>query len=388
MSVRRSRQAHDQWYVLHFDHDNNLIDMFYPMNTSFTKRQKEAGEISYDISLSERTMRWAIVGPKRTYFELWNNDYGEPIISGIHSYINTKRGEEVLHVQGKTWLWYFQNRHYPFNPLLPNAFLGGNAADDQGIAYQNYDEPGVILEDIWDTISSRPHSDFGINISTFGLGYKVHHRVELADTRSFFDMWTELSEIEPGFNFFDTPDRYVNMADGKDYLNYARQAPENCIHVFDRYKPPTDIVDIEFENSGPEGTHILGLGAGTGTRLGRAYGYEQSQAQFGRWDMTVEFPDIMDKDDMVSQTQAHFSRGLYPLHNLPMVVKPDDIDGFWNRFFPGQAIWVKENFESNHVDGASQIIELRAKIDNQGGATVELDLEEVNEQGRPGSVQG
>jgi hypothetical protein len=380
--------AHDEWIVIHKDYNDNIIDEFRPMNTTFTKRHKDSGDISYDISLSERTMRWAIVGPKRTRFELWNSDYGElPIMSGIHSYINTKRGEEVLHVQGKSWLWYLQNRHYPFDGLNPNDYLAGTAANDQGLAYQQFAEPEQIINELWTVIFSRPNSDFGMSLFTIPLGYEVPFRVELADTRTMFDFLTELSEIEPGFDFFDTPDRVVSMSADDIYLDTARLDPSFCAWVFDRYKPPTDIVEIEFENNGPEGTHIMGLGAGTSARIVRSYGYDQSQEQFGRWDMTAEFPDTLTESRLVGLTQAYFSKGLYPLHNIPMRVKPDNIPNFWTRIVPGQAIWIKENFESNHADGASVITEMQATIDNQGDAVVDLTLEEINAHGRPGTQQ-
>lgn len=382
----------DEWYVLHRDESDTVTDEFKPLNLTFSLRHKEAGDVTYDVPLSVPRMRWAYAGPKRTVYEVWNTGYPDrPITSGIHSFINTKRGEEVLHVAGKTWLWYLQNRHYPFDPLDPNAFLAGNAADDQGIAYQQFGEATVILQELWDIImdGSLAHSNrWGMTLQYIPLGIETGFRVELADTQSLFDMMNTLSEIEPGFTFYDNVAREIVVVEGELYPEIARTDPVYSIHTFDRNTPPTDLIDIEFENNGPEMTHILGLGSGTATRIGRAYGYEQSQAQFGRWDGVKEFGSTISEDMLVAQTQRAFSKGLYPQHDLPLTVKADHIPDFWTLFSPGWSIWINEDFESNHVHGASMIKEMSARISNQGDALVDLSLEEINERGRPGSRQG
>jgi hypothetical protein len=380
----------DEWFVKHID-ENGRVDEFKPTELTFSMRHKDAGDASYDVPLALPSMRWAFSGPKRTKYEIWNTGMGRPVTSGICSYINTKRGEEVLHVQGKTWLWYLQNRHYPFNPLLPNAYLGGTAADFQGIAYQQFGDVTTIAQELWDIIidGSLPHSNpFGMSLQYIPITTQAPMRVELGDTQTLFDMYSDLSQVEPGFTFYDNYAREIVLVEGELFPEIARTDPSASIYIFDRNTPPTKFTDIEFENNGPDMTHILGLGSGSATRIGRAYGYEQSQAQFGRWDGIIEFPGTIDKDMLVAQTQREFSRGLYPHHGLPLTVNADAIPDFWTLFSPGWSVWINEDFESNHVHGASMITEIVAHISNQGDCLADLSLEEINERGRPGTEQG
>jgi len=380
----------ETWTMIHRDENDNVTDEFKPLNCSFTKRYQDCGDIAYDLPLSYPRMRWSIVGPKRTSFELWNDAYPDrPIISGIHSYINTKRGSELLHIQGKTWLWYFQNRHYPFNPQSPNAFLAGSAANDQGLAYQEFGDPTDILQDIWTEIKTRPNGNkWGITIQGIPTGISTGYRVELGDTKSLFDMFQDLSQVEPGFIFYDNVAREVVIVSPHLYNDNALDGPATNIYSFDRNTPPVKWTDIEFENNGPIGTHILGLGSGTSSRIGRAYGYGQSEEIFGRWDMTVDFSETMSTNKLVAQTQRAFSKGLYPQRNVPLTVRPEDIPGFWVLFEPGWSVWIHEDFESNKAEGAYEIMEMAAHLTNEGDSLVDLTVNELNPLGRPGSVEG
>lgn len=380
------------WYIKHFDESDTLTDEFKALNCSFTFRDRESGDIQYDVSLSYERMRWAFAGPKRTTFELWNDDYPDrPIFNGIHSNVNTKRGEEVLHVSGKTWIWYWQNRHYPFNPQDANAFLGGTAANDQGLAYQRFGDPLDIISDLWDIIKVRPHgNEFGITFPAIvPVGLDIGFRVELGDQRSLFDMVNDMSQIDPGFTFYDNVAKEVIIVSPDLYNNDASTNPLSSIYIFDRNQSPSKLIDIEFENNGPLGTHILGFGAGTGKRFGRAYGYEQSQAQFGRWDMITEFPDTISEPKLVGLTQRAFSKGLYPQRGLSITVNADEIPGFWTLFnHAGWSVWIVDDYESNHSRNAYRIDELTGHISNTGDATAEMTLSEINTLGRPGTVQG
>jgi len=379
-----------EWIVIHKD-ENNVLDSVRPLNLEFGLVLKDASDISYDVSLAHPTMRWGFVGPKRSTYELYRD--GSLITAGIHSMVNTKKGEEVLHVQGKSWMWYLQNRHYPFDPLAPNTFLGGTAVEDAGIAYQRIGTPWSIIQDMFDAIFARPHGNpFGLEtlLDVFSfVSPNVGFRLELGDTQSIYDIMLTLSESElAGFDFWDSPDKVIHVENPERFPEEARTDPNSCNWVLDGYIHPTPFIDAEFENTGPEMTHILGLGSGTATRIGRAYGDEQTQARFGRWDGTVDFAETMNQDQLARKTKIHFSKAAYPARHIGLTVDVENIPDFYFNFYPGAAIWVRENWESNSSNNGYVIRRMTVKVSNQGDEVCELDLEEINQSGLFGGVQG
>lgn len=384
-------KAEEIW-VRHRDWDGTIRDEFRPLNPVWELKNNEPHTISYDISLAEPTMRWGFIGPKRTTWELWVGDIF--VTAGIHSYLGTKRGEEVCHVQGLGWLWYLQNRHYPFNGLNPNQFLHleGVTSSQPGYAYIADKDPALIITDLLDITLARPNSlDFTYSLDPVG----VHHvfTVELADTTSLFDMINNFAEAEPGgFDFYATRDREFRMAAPSVYRENGIDFPTdpaNTLWVFDHNIHPELLTESEFENNGPEGTHIMGMATGTASQMVRSYGADGTNQQiFKRWDMTVEFPDVTTERQLVNRTQAHFSRGLYPQHNLPITVKADEIDQFWIIFTPGDVIWLRQNYEAQNIDGAYIMDTIRGHANSQGEVIAEIEVEQANPTGAPGTEQG
>lgn len=383
---------HEIW-VRHRDWAGAILGEFRPVNLEFTLRNNEPEDISYDIPLAAPGRVWGFVGPKRTTFELWLGNHN--ILSGIHSFVNSRRGEEVFHVQGKGWLWYLDNRHYPFNGAVPYEFLHGTATDQAGLAYQIYADPATIITDLLDITLARPHSvDFTYSLSP--VGWKQGFRIELADTTSLFQHINQMSQAEPGsFDFGVRTNREFWITSPHVFPDAARDDPSACVWVLDHFIHPEDLIESEFENNGPLGTHIVGLGAGTSSQLALSYGWDFEQNIFKRWDMSVDFPDVMTDINhpdagatLRRLTQAHFSAGLYPQHSIPLTVKPDNIPDFWHKFIPGHAIWVRQDYEGQNIDGAYKLNGITGKYNTQGEAIAELDVEQINPQGQPGVEQG
>jgi hypothetical protein len=380
------------WIIVHKEHDGTIRDILRPMNLEFRLQRNDAHDITYDISKAEPSMRWSFVGPYRTEWELWLDD--KMITSGWHTQIITKKGEEVIHVAGKGYLNYLQVRHYPFNPDAPNQFIGGTAANNQGVAYQKLDDVANIISEVLEIVLARPNS-MNIHVGALNPLGQVHGlRIELGDTTFVYNHILPLSELHPGFDFWcDIPPATSSVPEfniGTPFVYDPRAVTDKtyCIHTFDGYRTPTDVVDVEFDNSGPAMTHILALGQGTSSRLGVALSYDQSEQIFYRIDGTLDESEVMTKKHLTALAQAQLSHDLWPQHLLPLVVKPDEIPGFWEKFIPGEAIWLKENFESNNVDNACVINQIHGIVTDQGDCTVELAIEDIHKYGNPGTVRG
>jgi hypothetical protein len=384
--------ANEIW-VRHQNLDGSTRDEFRPMNLTFELVNNDVSKVNYDISLAEPTMRWGFIGPKRTLGELWIGDFR--LVAGPHSRLNTKRGEEVAHCEFSSWEWYLQNRHYPFDGRDGHIsdYIGGNATTQQGFSYINLADPATIINDLIDKINSRPNA-IQIFFSPEDTGLQYGIQIPLGDTTSIFDYIQQMSEGETGgFDWFVDQDRRLFIFSPNIFLDTARTDPTACGWIFDHFHHPEDLIESEFDNAGPLGTHIMGTGQGTGSSMVRSFGYDFEQGIFGRWDMTVEFSDIITESDLINLTQERFSAGLYPQHNIPVICKPDEMvfegfGNFWNTIYPGQAVWLRQDFEAQNIDGAYRINTMRGSVDNNGDLVVALDTEQINPQGRPGTPQG
>lgn len=390
-----------EWKVVHLDHAGVHVDEFRPLNLNFNLMIDEADDISYDISLAEPKMRWFLVGPKRTDFLLKRDD--QVLMAGIHSYSGSKRGSELVNMQGKSWLWYLQSRHYPYDATDANKYLGGdllpyrsNKIRKPNLCYMNFDHPGRIIEDLLDITLARPNS-LDLHYGLPDAGPKQHYSIELRDTESIFDKIKQLSDAgasgegdDGGFNFDVNPDKEFKIWYPSRFPKAARTDPGSCIWTFDDIGPETEMVEAEFQNNGPEMTHILTEGSGTAITkpLVRSFGpSDDTQTIFRRWDGSASWSDVRDKKQFNSMSQMHYSAAMYPQINLPLTVKPEKIPGFWEIFKPGLAVWMNLNFEVRRVTQGFKINQMQCTVDSEGNEEVTLDLEQIMPLGNVGINQ-
>src|SRR5215831_13112505 len=260
----------EEIWVRHFNvNDFSTIHEYRPPNPTFELRLNDVNTFNYDISLAEPTLQWGNIGPKRTGFEFWIGDF--KLGSGIHSRLSTKIDEEVAHVEGKSWEWYLQNRHYPFDGRDGHVsdYLGGNATDKQGFEYINLADPATIINDLINKINAMPHA-IQIYYSPESTGIQTGIQVSLGDTTSIFDFIQTMSEQQDGgFDWAIDTERRLFLYAPHIYLEGADTDPTQCGYVFDHFQHPQELFESEFDNAGPLGTHILASGAGTGATMQR-----------------------------------------------------------------------------------------------------------------------
>jgi hypothetical protein len=283
-----------------------------------------------------------------------------------------------------------------------------------GFAYMaSQKTPGTIINDMLTTILARPNS---LAITHGGLdagGPPINFRIPLGDTEMVYDKILQLSSMGTdgegnvgGFNFDVLPNKQFVIYHPQRFPDAARSDPSACIHIFDDLTPPTEIVDIEFQNLGPDMTHIYGDGPGFGTVENNAYafspggvqgGSDQTQQIFRRWDGTISFTDVFSgifsgtpaqQKRLYSLVQMHYSAAMYPQISLPITVKPEAIANFWTVFQPGKAVWVNIDFEVRRVQQAFKINQITGRVDSEGNELADLDLEQIMPQGNPGVAHG
>lgn len=383
-----------EYVVIHKEHDGTVRDEFHPHNLEFSLNLNEPHEVTYDVPLAYPNMHWGFVGPYRTLFELWNTAYSEPLMAGMHVSDSTTQGEDVIHVSGKDWLHYLQRRHYPYGGVTPegighaNDFLGGTAANEQGIAYQGNLDIATHVANLITITCSRPRS-LDITPAVGLTGQVQPYNIELGDTEWIYDKIVTLSEnAQPGFDFWVDYGRTFRLAFPHIYDDRARTDPNYCIHVFDKWIPPTDLIEATFQNDGPEMTHILGVGAGSTGQWAIPFSYKNSEDIFFRLDGVFDAGEVKNLKHLANLTHGAFSKGLYPVHTVPITVRPDVIPDFWGKFRPGEAVWIREDFESRNINTAWQMQRITCRVSREGEESVEINGVEVNERGLPGLYHG
>jgi hypothetical protein len=265
------------------------------------------------------------------------------------------------------------------------------------MGYQNYDYPGKIITDLLDITLARPNS-LDLHYGLPNAGPKTYFAIQLADTESIYDKIQQLSEVgrsgegeEGGFNFDVNPDKEFKIWVPSRYPQAARTNPGACIWKFDDIGPQTEMLDVEFQNNGPQMTHILTEGSGTAKKdpWYRTFGAsDDTQVIFRRWDGTAQWSDLQDEKQFHSMSQMHYSAAMYPAITLPLKVKPEGIPGFWGLFKPGLAVWVNLDFEIRRVQQGFKINAIHGSVDNEGNEEVTLDLEQIMPLGNVGVNQG
>jgi len=396
------------WVVIHKDHYGNLYPpeggIYRPMNIDFRLQRNDAHDITYDLAKAEPTMQWGFVGPYRTEWELWRDDF--LVASGWHTQVITKKGEEAVHIAGKGYLNYLQVRHYPFNPQDTNAFVGGDIhlSTFQGVspAYHRTDDVAIVIAEVLQKILDRPNSmniRIGNPVDGLGITGETHTlEIPLGDTTFVYDYISQLSQLHPGFDFAcdihqaegggAPPEFYIMSPYRFGDFGTEKPQPGDCMFIFDDKNHPFDVTDIEFDNSGPAMTHILAMGQGVAGDLGIALSYDQSESIFYRLDGTMNSSLVLTKKHIESLAQSQLSHDLHPQHLIPVQLRPDEIENFWQLCQPGELIWCDFDFGAQHIANAMIINQIHGTINNQGDETIELAVEDIYQLGRPGTVRG
>jgi hypothetical protein len=367
-----------EWTVRTKNHGGSTLAEVRPMGLEFDWNIGSVGpsSIGFNLSLADPSVGWNFAIPYATEWELWNHDYGEPLIAGLMTGRKTRKGSNLLELAGKCYLHYLELRHYPFNPLLPNAFLGGTAVDDQGIAYQANKDVALVIGDVLTKVNARANS-LEIFYDAFEMGIVNGYRIELGDTESIYDKLSTWSQATPGFEFeVDWQKRLFTYADQK-FLVSSIDDPGQAVWIFDKWQVPTDVTDVELEDEGPEFTHLLASGAGTATQTMVAMSHVAAEQDYYRLDGTEDYGDVINQKQLDDIANHRLAKGYKPQHNLPFTIRTDNIPDFWKWFEPGLSIWIREDFEVAGINSPWVMNTISCRVDEEGEEVVNFELEEI-----------
>lgn len=383
------------WSVVHKEHDGSVIATVDPENLTFTFNKGEIGphEINYELSRSSPHMSHDLVGPYRTDFVLKRGPH--ELMAGMHTMLGGSSEDENCKIAGKDWLHWLEKQHYPFNPGNPNQYRRSYPTTDldhppTGLAYQAYQQDVMhVIGDILDLVVSMPYA---LDL-THSLGTSTHlvnYRIDLADTNTIYSMIQTFAQEEPGgFDFWVTVGKVLTASFPRQYDRDLVSADKTyAVHVFDSEEPTSGMFTVGYTNTGPEMTHILGLGSGLEHRLGYALGEPASEVVYRRLMESKDFGDVPNQARIERLTRGAFKFGLEPIHEITLTCVPDTIPNFWTTFKPGLPIWVTAELEFHKVDSAQEIVHMSGTVDNEGNELCEFGLNQIYPTGGPGVVGG
>jgi hypothetical protein len=380
--------------------DGSFISI-YPESIQFDDQignadQNGVGNISFQISFSARDQDGAIVvsdhdfiGPMRSYFRL---RYGNiAIMAGPITRVGTMLGSDFMSVTGKTWEHYMERWQYPYDgrdvhvndfvqtpTYINDELIASGGATPTGLAYQalNRDVIRIFSDIISVTMNSVPHRQI-FNLSKLATLSGIKHdyfSYSLGDS-SFMDSFVQgLAGTGEGFDWWISWNKKIYWATPNRYGNPG--AP-SLVYTFDDAHLPES---LEFNNNGPQATHVTGRGAGLAvqTTITRAFGYDPAQVQFTRIDASVDLGDVRSNTDMINKTQRKLSRYLQPEHEIPLTVDPSSISNFWSTFRKGRAVYVDVDLIAHHIDSAQQLVGYKASMnEDSGDVLVDFILSQV-----------
>lgn len=369
------------WTVKHrLRADNTLIGTFKPEALKFTLNDGEPHVISYDISLGNPGVFHDFVGPYRTTFELWRDT--TQIMGGLHTLpLNITTKDQAAHISGKDWLHDLERRHFPFDARDTHAYDHViNSPHVEGVTYQaNQVDVALILKNILDKVYAMPYSlALTYPTLTTNLGIPINYQLALADDSDILSIVSGLSDNYPGFHFEVLNSKELRLYSPHKYDIAVANDQSLANHIYT--DAASGLLDVDFTNAGPEGTHIFGQGAGYGgsPKIGSTLGALANQGVYGRLDLSVDFGDIPSRALVESRTRARFGWGLQPVHEITIDVDPGAVgDSFWTLQRPGEAIWVNTDLYAHYLDSPQEIVSVDVTVDEEGNESATMALNQI-----------
>jgi len=393
-----------QWFVDHLQHeyvpdasgsstlvaDGSVIQTLRPENLHFVLMLGSLGPgtIDYEVSRYAKDdsgvaiVSHDFVGPYRTDFRLRRSDLTDPVMAGMHTSVTGLDADDTpienIQVAGKDWLHYLERRVWPYDATL------GYTNWPTGFRFKvTAGEVGQIVKDILETVRDvsanyplapdvlgpNPSYSLGFTVDADSTGVPINYDIATLDSSSIYSLVQTLSQqgqTRGGFEFYMTWDKVFKLV-----------APEigNPLSPIDTLE--VDAIDwfrsVGFTNTGPEATHVLGVGAGTSNQQGGINKhFPANSAVYRRHDKVADFGNVKNLDALESLTSLELAYGSNPIHDIPVEVSPEDITNFWTLYRPGEYVSVIYDLGFHQINSVQKIVSMDCTVDTEGVEKVQL----------------
>jgi hypothetical protein len=328
-----------------------------------------------EIPLGHPDLTPNLIGPDRTSYTIYRG--GNIITGGTVRAINLNKDRETLMISGMSYENYLKRRIYPFSP---NLYRNGGWVD-WPIRYRQLDTCEIARRLINTMRDADPHS-YQIFPHSGNSGFVTNYKIFPADSTTIFDHIKALSEMGPddGFEFQVSPVtlEFFMYPGGRDNGYTAIDiAPRNT-------EASGQIIDYDWNNTGPRGTWTLGLGSSDkANKMGSVKTDEDNKAQFGRTDIVEDYGTFKNQHALDVKTAFEGSTNLGPERTLAFTILnpefnlPNFYTGGRPRNLIGDRIHSEYDFEYRHVDAYFIVQALNFTVDNSGNEEVGFELEMI-----------
>lgn len=393
------------WFVDHLNHGGSVQQTYKPQNLHFVKRISAVQDADWEVSNSAVDIGGDLVvyrdiptdedmvKPWANMFQLRKMVEGveTKILAGFITNTNGQRGRDKTKISGKDWSAYLDRRQVPYDPFAPTAYRFGPTVNltvpRGGMSYSVMGRDlAIIVKDILTAILARPNS-LSIDLTSIAaIGTTINFELQLGDTSTALSIIDGLSQYFPGFDYLISYDKVMNIwsphrfGDPDTTADDGAMGGNICWRVGDIYGVGHEPMEVEYTNSGPTATHLLGRGAGSNnqTTIAKALGASDIQGAFWRLDGAVDFGDQAKTQGVVDmRTRKEFIYGAQEGHDIILKVNPDVLTDFWNIVRPGLALWINEDFQFHGIDSAQRIMEMDCTVDNEENERVTFGLNQI-----------
>jgi hypothetical protein len=402
------------WFVRFIDVDGTFPrSEFLLGNPEVEVRNSEPGGFSGEIALGQtnrngQALRTNEFIPYETNYEIWRQGTGSGrcISSGMLTSINLNFNRDTVLISGKDWLHYFQRRIYPFNPTdyktynanakhtywdkWPKKWPTMAPGQDQPVEITTIIKDlllsmktGIPIDAASGSVDRNAERALGVpnivwNLDTTGI--TSTHKIFPGDSTTIFDHITKFSEMADGFEFAINPESLEFK------LWSPRRRPMDIpVYRFDINVDSTDspIIAFDWTNEGPQGTYLIGLGAGR-HKVGAVWTIDKNVEVAGRHDLVYDYGETSDPDLILQKLKDQNDLWYQKKLALTLINPEFATPNFYTEGRPleliGAAIHVNRNFSPLHkVDAYFAINAIKWSVDQSTNESVALELEMIYE---------
>lgn len=399
--------------VQHLDHLGSVISTHTPVGGSleWEFRANEVGEISYQIAQSDiedQNLGALSFAPYRTDWRLQQKvgtGSWESIAAGIHVPVNIHSDEDAVNVAGKDWAHWLEQPvwfdYYDFNwsqAGLVHATRKDDIIEDtndaggwtpganniySGKAVLAFMPGAIQAAMINELVDNTKRGTDYVNISTVFTGTAGSGTLVLDSYVIFFqDQSTVLQHIN-NVAALDNPygfDWTMNANKQMEFFGPRKvvaQAPTPIWTITKDSILEQPIIDLDWTNNGPLGTHIVGLSRGSPS----LWWYKKDQDSIDKFREWLKIEKV--GDSYIKGPDMRYAvnglQYIHPQKDITITILPEVVDpfeGFKNHV--GDVVRVKWDFPPHHeVNAYYWITGQRFHGDAPGNYMCDLALQQI-----------
>jgi len=337
--------------IRHLDHDFVALGEATPEELQYSLMLAEPHTVQYKLKSENTLAVYPNVCAYETDFLLQRDS--DDFLVGMHTGVNVDEAEELLSIAGKDYKHYLERRQFPFDPTDPTLYLFEKPATDIF----------TVVEDILTVVLAETYS-LPMSYANGLAGTTIDYRIDPADTENIYEKINSLAEGH--FDWLVDVSRWVRL--------YAPNKGTVNSYVFEKGR---NLITLPYEDTGPDGNHVLGLGAGTANKLGSVYNNVTGQQLHRRLDSSHDFgSDVIDQSRLNDLTNAEGARTIKHKLKIEAEVVPDYIDEVLDEVALGDTCrFIGSNFHKD-IDQNFRIVGFQGTDSKNGAETLTLVIEE------------